>query len=211
MTLTKDDSSDQCPFCIAGWPVEFCRERPGTGCDSDDDGPADTGSQPALEAVREAQEAAEDDEAEVVESTILEGTKRYKDARSTGRKRAAKLYPIQVGQVCDWAWHKRCGGGIQPIVGCTGRPAEHIHHGPDKSTFSNEPTNISLVCTYCHNRWHGANDPYYSGERPDGGEPWLPVVPEGKTLWALSDILPATKEEVFKAELEIPVRGKDKG
>lgn len=204
-----ETETEACPFCIAGWPVDFCLERPGEGCQTLADDDADTDTEPGHEAVTEAQEAPDGGLGDDSEDSPG-GERVYKDARSTGRKRAAKLYPIQQGQVCDWAWSKQCGGGIKPIVGCTGRPAEHIHHGPDKSTFNNDRSNISLVCEYCHNRYHAANDPFYPEGRPENGEPWLPIVPEGGTLYALEDMIPATREEVFANELMYPVRGKDK-
>lgn len=196
--IRNSDSSDPCPFCVAGWPVDFCHVRPGEGCLSEVDGPPVAETEEAHEALTEA---PDDDPAKP--------DKTYKDARSTGRKRAAKLYPIEVGRVCDWAWHKLCGGGVFPIVGCTGRPATHIHHGPDKSTFTNTPDNISRICSYCHNRWHAANNPTYPEGRPDQGTPWLPLVEAGQNLYALSDMVPATREEVFANELSFPVRGKD--
>jgi hypothetical protein len=135
----------------------------------------------------------------------------YKDARSTGRKRAAQLYPIAVGQVCEWAWHRNCGGGVVPIVGCTGRPATHIHHGPDKSTLNNERSNISIICSFCHNRWHAANDRYYVEPRPENGATWLPTLQDSDTpVGTLADMVKASKEEILLEELKIPERGKDK-
>jgi hypothetical protein len=202
MSETTDDNV--CPFCLAGWPLAFCRVRPGTGCVTESEGPLASGTDPDLEDSTEAHSGSD------TEDDNGEESRAYRDARSTGRKRAAKLYKIETGQVCDWAWSKLCGGGIEPIIGCTGRPAEHIHHGPDKSTFSNERSNISLVCTYCHNRWHAANDPYYDKVRPDNGEAYLPRIPDGKTIFALEDRIPATREEVFANELAFPLRGKDK-
>lgn len=102
-------------------------------------------------------------------------TEGFKDLISTGRKRAAKLYAIQPGQVCEWAWKKNCGGGVKPVTGCSGRKATNIHHGPDKSVLNNRPDNVSVICPYCHNLWHDRNDSYYGGERPVNGEEWLPV------------------------------------
>jgi hypothetical protein len=138
--------------------------------------------------------------------------KDFKDAVSTGRKRAAQLYPITVGQICKWAWHKQCGGGIVPIIGCTGRPASNIHHGPDKSTLNNEPTNISVICSHCHNRWHVANDKYYPLPRPANGEEWLPTlaIEEGLEVHSTTEITKASKVEILANEAIIPEGGKDK-
>lgn len=110
-----------------------------------------------------------------------------RDQTSTGRKRAALLYPIpQEGQLCEWAGLVNAGGGVHPIVGCRGtiifpekgndarRVPGAIHHGPDKSTLNNEPNNVSRVCVTCHNRWHALNNRFY-GERPDQGQPFLPL------------------------------------
>lgn len=92
-----------------------------------------------------------------------------KDPQSTGRKRVARMYPIPVGKMCEWAMLAAAGGGIEPIVGCAGYPATDLHHGPDKNTLNNAKTslgigdeeNVHLICSMCHNAWHGANDPYY--------------------------------------------------
>lgn len=105
----------------------------------------------------------------------------YADPISTGRKEAAKKFPIKVGMTCEWAWLAEAGGGVTPIVGCTGRPASDIHHGPDKNTLNNTPGNIHRVCDFCHNTWHARNDAAY-GERPkkadgtiDATRPFVPL------------------------------------
>ena len=98
------------------------------------------------------------------------------DIESTGRKRAALLYPIMEGQVCDWANLYYCGGGTTPIIGCAGNLASDIHHGPDKNTINNGPTNVHRICAVCHNRWHARNDSYYPNPRPSTNVAWLPVV-----------------------------------
>jgi len=121
--------------------------------------------------------------AELMELEKLEPKKRgpklktgseMKDVLSTGRKRAAEKYGHLVGQVCEWAWQKNCGGGTHPVLGCSGRASTNIHHGPDKSTINNERDNISVICSFCHNLWHAKNDPYYGEARVDEGRPWTP-------------------------------------
>ena len=103
------------------------------------------------------------------------------DLESTGRKRAAKLYPIpKEGEpgypmVCEWAGLAAAGGGVIPIIGCFDGLAKAIHHGPDKNTLSNFVGNVHRICATCHNRWHTINDKYYSGERPPGNTPYLPL------------------------------------
>lgn len=140
-----------------------------------------------------------------------EPEKEMRDPISTGRKRAARLYPLRAGQVCEWAWKKNVGGGVVPIVGCTGRPAVHIHHGPDKSTLNNERENISLVCNFCHNRWHVANDKYYSEPRPKDNSEWLPTLQDSDVvIHSLYEAIKADKNEILMNELLIPEGGKDK-
>ena len=105
----------------------------------------------------------------------------YADPLSTGRKEAVKKFPIKAGMVCEWAWLQNAGGGIKPIIGCPGHPAEAVHHGPDKNTMCNIEGNVHRICAECHNRWHAANDEFY-GERPtlpdgkvDASVPFLPL------------------------------------
>jgi len=127
-----------------------------------------------------------------------------KDLESTGRKRAAKLFPIpKEGEptyplACEWRGLLQAGGGIIPIVGCMDGFAKAIHHGPDKNTLSNFVGNVHRICATCHNRWHTINDQYYSGERPSGDVPYLPL--------GEYDVLPhylhrATKDHVAASEV----------
>jgi len=89
-----------------------------------------------------------------------------KDVLSTGRKRAAKLYPIFKGKPCEWQGLKNCGGGT-PIVGCINGIQTDRHHGPVKLPLRNEPGNVHRICSHCHNRWHAVNDPIYNEEEYD--------------------------------------------
>lgn len=104
-----------------------------------------------------------------------------RDLESTGRKRAAKLFPIpKEGEpryplACEWRGMVAAGGGVIPIVGCVDGLAKAIHHGPDKNTLSNFVGNVHRICKTCHNRWHTINDQYYSGERPNGDLPYVPL------------------------------------
>ena len=84
-----------------------------------------------------------------------------RDQQSTGRKRAAKLYPLDVEAECDWKMRKNCGGGTMPVVGCVNGKQQARHHGPDKNTLNNEKGNVHRICHTCHNRWHTLNDPDY--------------------------------------------------
>ena len=180
--------SKMCVNCAADFPDPFCLWSD-EGCRQNE----------------EVEEVATDFEfgTEPTEERVM------KDPVSTGRKRAAVLYPISGGQVCDWAFRKNAGGGIDPIIGCTGRPASHIHHGPDKSTLNNDKSNISIVCEFCHNRWHVANDKYY-GKRPEDNSTWIPHVNIiGREIQPLSTIQKATKMEILTNEMLIPEGGKD--
>lgn len=123
----------------------------------------------------------------------------YKDPISTGRKRAAQMYPITPGMVCEWAGLKRAGGGVQPIVGCVGRPASDRHHGPDKNTMNNAPGNLHRICDFCHNTWHGANDPAY-GPRPDHTQPFIPMGELGVDWFDHDAETKATMAEILEAE-----------
>ena len=123
----------------------------------------------------------------------------YKDPISTGRKRAAEMYPISTGMVCEWAGLAKAGGGVVPIVGCVGRPASDRHHGPDKNTMNNAPTNMHRICDHCHNTWHGVNDPFY-GPRPEHTQPFIPEGVVGVD-WFLHDAdTKASMAEILAAE-----------
>ena len=125
----------------------------------------------------------------------------YADPLSTGRKEAVKKYPIKAGMVCEWAWLQNAGGGVVPIIGCPGHPAEAVHHGPDKNTMCNIDGNVHRICAECHNRWHAVNDPHY-GERPtleDGRvDASVPFLPKGE--WLAHDDKTLAKDELIHAE-----------
>lgn len=123
----------------------------------------------------------------------------YKDPISTGRKRAAEMYPITTGMICEWAGLAKAGGGVVPIVGCVGRPASDRHHGPDKNTMNNAPTNLHRICDHCHNTWHALNDPHY-GPRPEHTKPFIPEGELG-SVWFLHDPeTRATTAQILEAE-----------
>lgn len=97
-------------------------------------------------------------------SSITRGGKRdatLKDQQSTGRKRAARLYPLDSNAACEWQGKSNCGGGKSPILGCSLGKQQARHHGPDKSTSNNEEGNVHRICHACHNRWHAANNAEY--------------------------------------------------
>jgi len=111
---------------------------------------------------------------------------KVKDVLSTGRKRAALLYPIFEDKPCEWQGQKDCGGG-QPITGCISGLQIDRHHGPVKNPLRNEPGNVHRICKHCHNRWHAVNDPIYDEEEYD------------KTT---HDPQPATEIELIANEME---------
>lgn len=130
----------------------------------------------------------------------------FTDPASTGRKLADRMFKIKPGMVCEWARQKNCGGGVNPIVGCMGNPASDIHHGPDKNTLNNakvswdvgDTENIHLICSFCHNRWHAANDPAYEktyDRKTDQARPFLPV-----GNWTPHEPIPATFDELIVEE-----------
>jgi hypothetical protein len=94
----------------------------------------------------------------------LKNIEDMKDPHSTGRKRAAHLYPLFKDSSCEWSLKENCGGGSYPIIGCTNGKQEARHHGPVKDTRRNEPGNVHRICALCHNRWHTLNDEEYSEE-----------------------------------------------
>lgn len=84
-----------------------------------------------------------------------------KDPQSTGRKRAARLYPLDKEAPCEWQGKKNCGGGKRPIVGCVAGLQVARHHGPVKNVTRNHEGNVHRICTRCHNHWHELNDLVY--------------------------------------------------
>lgn len=87
-----------------------------------------------------------------------------RDPKSTGRKRAALLFPLDPESNCEWMGLTNCGGGEFPIIGCVDGKQEHRHHGPDKDTLNNATGNVHRICDNCHNIWHSQNDPTYDSK-----------------------------------------------
>jgi hypothetical protein len=109
-----------------------------------------------------------------------------KDEKSTGRKRAARLYPISKDDPCEWMGLKNCGGGRRPVVGCYDGRQQERHHGPVKKTTRNEEGNVHRICEPCHIHWHELNDLIYD-EREYNSLPHDPIT--------------ASPEEIFKNRL----------
>lgn len=141
--------SNNCIFCAAEWVHELTDE-----CSQSAAAVIETGTRLAGGQVKDGAN--------------------MKDVESTGRKRAAAIAVIEPGMVCEWAYLKAAGGGVKPLIGCTGNPAADVHHGPDKSTLNNElGVNLHRICKHCHHRWHSVNDPYYIKPRPAEGAAWI--------------------------------------
>jgi hypothetical protein len=104
-------------------------------------------------------------------------TRRYKnddavtDQQSTGRKRAAALYPLKDSNgsriPCDFSNKARCLPSYMEVQidGCGLRPgtfpkhAQARHHN-DYNTLNNERSNVALLCHDCHNLLHAKNDAF---------------------------------------------------
>jgi hypothetical protein len=142
----------RCLSCARGFTDECDNDIPG-GCPVEEVKNADTTLQPDDEGSES--EVSEEDK---VRTRRYKNDSALKDQQSTGRKRAAKLYPKDRNAPCEWRGKQNCGGGINPIQGCLDGLQQAIHHGPDYSTLNNEPDNVHRICHTCHNRWHAAND-----------------------------------------------------
>lgn len=102
-----------------------------------------------------------EEEEEEIERRTYGDDSALRDQQSTGRKRAARYYPLDPAALCEWAMKKNAGGGKFPITGCVANLQQARHHGPDKNTLNNDKGNVHRICHTCHNRWHTLNDPDY--------------------------------------------------
>lgn len=81
-----------------------------------------------------------------------------KDQQSTGRKRAAKAYPLDRDAPCEWIGIKQPGGSAIELPDCINGKQQCRHHGPDYNTLNNDEGNVHRICHSHHNYWHAAND-----------------------------------------------------
>jgi hypothetical protein len=109
-----------------------------------------------------------------------------RDPKSTGRKRAAVLFPLEREKPCEWRGLANCGGGKFPIIGCYEGNQDHRHHGPDKNTLNNSEGNVHRICDDCHNIWHSQNDPYYDPENPYSADFKVRSATEDELVFRLS-------------------------
>ena len=129
-------------------------------------GSSDSGSNHPVEAVDSVHEQSGSSEkfdgfGEAPEIRTYKDDSALIDQQSTGRKRAARAYPMDAEAECEWRMKQSCGGGNFPITGCLSGKQEARHHGPDKNTLNNDLGNVHRICHFCHNRWHTLNDPNY--------------------------------------------------
>ena len=151
----------KCPMCLAGMPSSCL-----TGsCESTTERPLQETPSPTLLGIEITD--AEDNAEEHDSGPSRRGSSRRRsrrtgsDSQSSGRKDAARRYPLDPNAPCEWAGKANCGGYNSPILGCLEGKQQARHHGPDKSVQNNEEGNVHRICHYCHYRWHAANDPTY--------------------------------------------------
>jgi len=100
---------------------------------------------------------------------------------AVGRERALAVAPIPEGYECEWTLLEFAGGGIVPIIGCSGNMASDRHHGPDKSTLNNGVSvNLHRICSLCHSHWHALNDQYYATRPANNAVGYLPLSEYGE-------------------------------
>lgn len=128
------------------------------------------------------------------------------DSQSSGRKEAAKLYPLNEDAPCEWQGLANCGGGDFPIIGCPSEVKsiqQARHHGPEKNVQNNEVGNVHRICHYCHYRWHAKNDKTYDWNAGI----WIahqprPMLPEEKTFATVDYMRYLTKGKRKKVKVE---------
>lgn len=135
----------RCLDCNRG----FCEICLGGGCDCKHNGT--TESVGTSEAVSDTKSEGTDSKVALkrIRRTKLDASLR--DQQSTGRKRAARLYPLDRTESCEWRLKKGMGGGDRPVDGCVSGLQQARHHGPDKNTLNNDEGNVHRICHSCHN------------------------------------------------------------
>ena len=220
--MTSPSASEPCACCLVGWH-SLCLEHDDETCCCGgrasliqayvlvrDEELRILGGEEEVRAVRKSTETAERGDSGYIHPDAWPSSRdigTFEDVASTGRKRVAKMYPISVGQVCEWAGKKVAIPGIGTVVGCVNNPATDIHHGPDKNTFANEKAsmgigtleNVWMLCSECHNTVHALMDPHYPDydRQTQQDEPWLP---NGWQLGDAFELEEATTEELLAQE-----------
>lgn len=142
-----------CPMCLAGIPSSCLT------------GSCEQGT-PTLTPIQSVRIETTDEDHNSRRGSISNrgSRKRKSGSQSSGRKEAARNFPLDASKPCEWQGKANCGGGNYPILGCpTGVESyqQARHHGPEKNVQNNEPGNVHRICHYCHYRWHAANDLNY--------------------------------------------------
>lgn len=156
----------QCLSCMRGFYNE-CRGGDCSGSEISSE--PDTSRLHLIDSPRITERDEEKDDEDATKQKRFRRTKpdsALKDQQSTGRKRAARLYPLRREENCEWQGQLRKGGGDNPITGCVDGLQQARHHGPDKNTLNNDEGNVHRICHACHNRWHAKNDPDYDPNKP---------------------------------------------
>jgi len=170
-----------CPRCASGFH-EHCKSKP--CCCSQETN---------VEEVEENEDEDEDERRQRRRGTWSKRDETLRDQQSTGRKRAAVLYPLDRDASCEWKGLRFAGGGKHPIIGCVDGKQQARHHGPNKNTLANEQGNVHRICHTCHNRWHAENDEDYNWDGP----------------WDAHNVaIKATLEEIADNEFDWHSRGK---
>jgi hypothetical protein len=140
-------------------------------CECTHDTTSDTPARP-VGTIGAALNLGEDEPETTTRTRRLKNDDAVTDQQSTGRKRAAKAFPLKDAEgnriPCDYA---NMPAPTLPnymevqIDGCGVRPgtlpshAQSRHHH-DYNTLNNERANVALLCHSCHNLLHARNDPY---------------------------------------------------
>lgn len=140
----ENTASSVCLECAQGWHFDCLKPVEGKECCCDDE-TSQSGNENVSTGVRDGMAWAKRDSA-------------IRDRKSTGRKRAAVLFPIQPDDPCEWRNLLFAGGGLYPIMGCTNGLQKHRHHGPVILTTANVAGNLHRICDPCHRTWHVCND-----------------------------------------------------
>lgn len=158
--LFPQQSKEGCLSCGRGLCLE-CRSCKCCNPETSGDGQQFHASKERID-VRPSTSIASDDSQRAERGRPIKNPGEIQDRHSTGRKRAAVLYPIMSdNEPCEWQRTVNAGGGKFPIIGCIRGVQQHRHHGPDKNTLNNAPGNVHRICDDCHNIWHSQNDPVY--------------------------------------------------
>ena len=110
-------------------------------------------------------------ESDRLENTTSETNRKndydLKDPQSTGRKRAARLFPLDAQRPCEFAGCRDVGSPgfeIPGIDGCGTRPGTNVgtqqaRHHVDYNTLNNDSDNVVRICHSCHVQLHHVIDP----------------------------------------------------